>query len=203
MPACPLCGSETTFLFHKGEGRDYLRCRECELIFAPKQFHLSTKDEKERYSKHNNVASDSRYLKYLSKVADFVEEFRGEDSKILDFGCGESAVLEYYYKTLGIQIDSYDPMYGIGLNIQSASFDIVIMCEVIEHLCKPKKELEFINSILKPNGKIFIRTSLYDDSINFESWWYKLDPTHIIFLSGKTVDKIREMYPNLKIYIIA
>ena len=201
--SCPLCNSSSTPIFHTDNSTKYYRCSDCELIFLSKKSILSFDEERGRYASHNNVSSDPRYIKYLTKTVDFVEPHRDSNSKILDFGSGKNAVLEYVYKNRGIKIDSYDPMYGIGLSLEKKSYDIVILCEVIEHLINPKKELEFINSLLKTDGMIFIRTSIFNDSMDFATWWYRKDPTHIIFFSNRTIEKIRELFPELNIFLIA
>ena len=36
-------------------------------------------------------------------------------------------------------------------------------------------------------------TNFYDDSINFKDWYYRKDPTHVVFYKEKTFEFIASM----------
>jgi hypothetical protein len=73
------------------------------------------------------------------------------------------------------------------------------MTEVIEHLRDPKFELERLVSMLNPNGFLSIMTSFYNESIDFKTWWYKNDFTHIAFYSHQTFEYIAKRF-NLELF---
>lgn len=49
---------------------------------------LKSDDEKGRYDLHNNDVNDAGYRKFLSRLADPIDERVSKMSRGLDFGCG-------------------------------------------------------------------------------------------------------------------
>jgi 2-polyprenyl-3-methyl-5-hydroxy-6-metoxy-1,4-benzoquinol methylase len=90
----------------------------------------------------------------------------------------------------GVYCASHDPLYGINADNHGEQFDIIVACEVFEHLRDIQKEIRLIGSLLKPGGFVFIHTQLYDEVKDFASWWYIKDHTHINFFCEKTMQKI-------------
>ncbi|MEW7280790.1 methyltransferase domain-containing protein [Aquimarina sp. 2201CG1-2-11] len=65
---------------------------------------------------------------------------------------------------------------------------VYIVCfEVMEHFYNPAKEFGLLKSLLLPNGTLYCKTKLYNSMINFTTWWYKNDPTHVFFYSNSTL----------------
>ena len=48
--------------------------------------------------------------------------------------------------------------------------------------------------MLKPKGSIFCLTSLYNEEIDFETWYYKNDDTHVFFYHKKALEWIRNKF---------
>ncbi len=44
-------------------------------------------------------------------------------------------------------------------------------------------------------------TDLYNEAIDFDSWYYKNDPTHVFFYTKETFEWIREKYNFLNVTI--
>jgi len=65
---------------------------------------------------------------------------------------------------------------------------------VIEHFSNPNKEFKLFKKLLKKGSKLYCMTDIYDDSIDFEKWYYKNDPTHIFFYHKKTFEWIKEKF---------
>jgi 2-polyprenyl-3-methyl-5-hydroxy-6-metoxy-1,4-benzoquinol methylase len=72
-------------------------------------------------------------------------------------------------------------------------FDIIVACEVFEHLRDIQKEIRLISRLLKPDGFVYVHTQLYDDVKDFPSWWYIKDLTHVNFYCEKTMRKVGEI----------
>ena len=68
-------------------------------------------------------------------------------------------------------------------------FDIVILCEVIEHLRDIARELEFIGKLSRDGGTVILRTQTYETLSAFPGWWYAQDPTHINFFNRQSLKK--------------
>src|SRR3990170_5156058 len=83
---CILCNSSSVFqltftkTYKKLGQRSYLRCRECDLIFVPEEFHLSPDDEEARYRLHHNSLSNEGYVKmFREKIFFQAEDGIGDD----------------------------------------------------------------------------------------------------------------------------
>jgi hypothetical protein len=188
---CPLCKCDNLKFLSRFCERDYYRCEECVLAFVPSYDHLSSSAEVLRYDKHNNGVDNPGYVKYLEEVADYVARIPVKDPQILDFGCYRNKVLVSILKKMGYDCEGYDPCYHIGLAALLKKYDLVVLCEVIEHLCDPDKEIDLIKTLLKDKtGHILIRTELYSVDRDIEKWWYTNDETHIFMPSEHTISLI-------------
>jgi SAM-dependent methyltransferase len=113
--------------------------------------------------------------------------------RILDFGSGPEQVLADILTRRGVKCASHDPLYGISADKGGDRFDIIMACEVFEHLRDIQKEIRLISRLVKPGGFVYVHTQLYDDVKEFSSWWYIKDLTHINFFCEKTMGKVGEM----------
>lgn len=190
---CPLCHSKSITFFIKDKKRFFIQCQDCSLVFVPRNELLSSLEEQKRYNLHDNSIENRGYVKYLSEMADVLETLKISNPKVLDFGSGKNAVLEKILKKREILCQSYDPLYNLGMSTLNNYYDVVISCEVMEHVYNISKELKLISSVLKNGGYLILRTELFDDSIKFKSWWYKEDPTHINFFKPETIKKVSKI----------
>lgn len=83
-------------------------------------------------------------------------------------------------------ISSYDPFFHNHPELLEESYDYIACCEVIEHFYNPSREFYLLKKLLKKDAKLYLMTELYDDSIDFDSWYYKNDPTHVFFYHRDT-----------------
>lgn len=185
---CKLCNSETCDILCKDKYRSFLYCKDCGLIFVPDCEHVSLLEEKLRYDNHDNSRSNAGYVNFLEKMVQTVECYGTKDIKILDFGCGKQAVLTCLLNEKGYSCTAYDPLYQQYSALINSQFDIVILCEVIEHLRKLNAELALIKSLINPQSKVIIRTQLYKSTNSILDWWYTKDITHVNFFTKKTIE---------------
>jgi hypothetical protein len=50
-----------------------------------------------------------------------------------------------------------------------------------------------LDSLLEEGGWLGIMTNFYNNSIDFEDWYYRKDPTHVVFYTEQTLEVIALM----------
>jgi hypothetical protein len=156
---------------------------------VPECGHVGIEEEKKRYALHENSPGHEGYCHFLNDLVSVVIKQAPVPGRILDYGSGKNAVLTRLLREKGFDCTAYDPLYRIGKEALSKTYDTVVLCEVIEHLRDLKKELASIKNTAGKSGKIFIRTQLYPSLENFAGWWYKNDITHVNFFSRQAISK--------------
>ena len=107
-------------------------------------------------------------------------------SKGLDFGCGHGPALADILKKDDYLVDLYDPFFYPNKSIFSNKYNFITCTEAAEHFFNPQKEFESMDSILEENGILAIMTSFLSNIEDFENWYYRRDPTHVVFYSQET-----------------
>lgn len=185
--ACPLCFSTDTFAFFKDKQRDYIRCRQCHLVFVPPQQHLNPESEKVIYDFHQNQTDDPGYRQFLSRLAEPLSARLATPSTGLDYGCGPGPLLANMLCEQGHSMTVYDPFYANHSHTLEKQYDFVTCTEVVEHFRQPQQEFQRLFALLKPDGILGIMTKLVIDAEAFSRWHYKNDQTHISFFSKETL----------------
>ncbi|MCB0364426.1 MAG: methyltransferase domain-containing protein [Bdellovibrionaceae bacterium] len=183
--------------------RHYWWCPDCDLVFLDPQQRPDPGSERERYLSHNNDPGDPRYEKYLSLVVQPIIDEKAENSEpvlVLDYGCGPTTGIETLWSGHDLSVESYDPFFYPNLPLEPKHrFDYVISCESAEHFYEPHQDWYKISQLLKPDGKVILRTGWRPPTMEeFKKWGYHHDPTHVCFYSAKTVEWLRQ---NFKIEI--
>ncbi len=180
----------------------------------PEAEWVSIDDERVRYGHHDNTRENAGYVRFLGEVAEVVGGIAPVSARILDFGSGENAVLAHLLRDQGHDCAAYDPLYGIGAEMLADSrwrsralpggaetregvetlpglprqYDVIVLCEVIEHLRDLRDELARIRACLAPGGRVVVRTQCYPSLAALPTWWYARDATHINFFAPATLD---------------
>ena len=198
---CPICGADELQKYHEGQGREYLLCLQCDLVFVPRT-QLPTIDvEKTKYDQHQNSPQDSGYRAFLSKLFTPIKEFIEPKSYGLDFGSGPGPTLSKMFEAEGYKMDIYDIFYAPNKEVFAKEYDFVTTTEVIEHLHNPKEELLRLASILKSGGVLGVMTAFRVEQEKFGDWYYKNDLTHVRFFTPKVFDYIAKMLDMQIVYI--
>ena len=185
---CPLCKDSGVEYLGNFLGRDYYRCNGCNLAFVSPSSFLSPAEEVFRYDKHNNTADSPGYVKYLEEVAGYLSKIPVRNPSILDFGCYKTQVLVSILTDRGYDCKGYDPCYKVGLSNLTGRYDVLILCEVLEHLYDINKEIDLMANLLNlKTGYILIRTELYSKDKDVSKWWYTNDETHVFLPSEHTI----------------
>jgi 2-polyprenyl-3-methyl-5-hydroxy-6-metoxy-1,4-benzoquinol methylase len=210
--ACNQCGSTgSTPLFTK-HGYQLVKCTECGLAYISNPPSAS---ELERiYSLDANYHADLlnpdsdafARLKRVAKTHLDVLKTYAKSGRLLDVGCStglfldqarsagfdvsglefskESAAFARYHFSLAVQDGSVQELVG-----QAASFDVITMFDVIEHVPDPSADLAAIHGLLKPGGLFFVSTPNIDGLFpklsyplaNILDYWPHPEPPHHLY----------------------
>ncbi len=181
---CPLCNSSEVNSFWED---NYFRCSKCDLIFVPLQMQISFSEKNRRYEKHQNNPQDINYRNFLMRlIRPLLNHLHGGESG-LDFGCGPGPTLSTIFAELNFSMKNYDPLFFDDKNLLLEKYDFITCTEVIEHFEEPAKSWEMLISLLRPLGTLGVMTDIYNnEKIDFKTWYYKNDPTHVLFYSQQT-----------------
>jgi len=127
--------------------------------------------------------------------------------KFLDVGCGGGKTLLHMHKmgfdTTGVEIDKeiaskLKSKYGINVftgelincPFDDQQFDVIHMSHLVEHLYNPVETLEKACSLLKPEGRLYLR--LPDGggfgAVRYQDKWFGLDPPrHLCTYTRRTI----------------
>lgn len=178
---------------------DTFLCPECSLVFKNPDTFLTTEEDVERYSTHQNVSTDQGYLDFLSRVVTPLKPFLPRKFNALDFGCGPGPTLCLLLEEVGGTVENYDPIFFPDAHLLiPESYDVVTSTEVVEHFKTPRQDWETLVDLVKDGGLLAIMTQFYSPEIDYKKWWYKNDPTHITFYQNSTFNYIAETF-DLKI----
>ncbi|PKQ62017.1 methyltransferase [Labilibaculum filiforme] len=194
MPqTCPLCKSSTT-LFFEGKNRIHYQCNTCFGLVSDTSSLPSSELEKTHYQQHNNDIEDKGYQQFVSPITTSVRRDFTTKHKGLDFGAGTGPVITKVLADHSFCIAPYDPYFHNYPELLNEQYDYITCCEVIEHFFYPHKEFSMLRNLLKPGGKLYCMTHLYDKNINFANWYYKNDPTHVFIYQQQTLEWIRKTF---------
>ena len=130
---------------------------------------------------HINNVEDSGFQKSVKPLVQQVLDNFTKENKGLDYGCGNGPVITHLLSKKGFDIALYDPFYNPNVSVLERHYDFIICNEVMEHFYHPQDEFKILYHLLKPNGKLICGTQLYTSDIDFDTWFYKNDPTHVFF----------------------
>lgn len=190
---CILCQNETK-IFKYWKGREFLECTQCHSLMLAKESYLSLEKEKERYEEHNNDVLDLRYQAFVSPIVHEVLKDYDKTHRGLDFGSGTGPVITKLLKDQDYNIEIYDPFFANDEEKLKKTYDYIVCCEVMEHFHHPREEFKRLKSLLNPGGSLYLMTKIYGDHIDFGSWNYKNDPTHVFLYHEKALIFIKETF---------
>ncbi len=190
---CPLCHSHAG-LFYKKKEKRYYQCAHCLSIFVDPRCYVSKEDEKKRYQEHNNDIENPNYQKFVAPIINEVERRFGKEHRGLDFGAGTGPVIAKLLGEKKYVIDLYDPFFWNNPEKLEEKYDYIVCCEVMEHFHFPDKEFALLKSLLKPGGVLFCMTDIYSEEIDFKTWYYKDDITHVFFYHRNAIEWIHSKF---------
>ena len=208
---CPLCLSlHVALLFtsvRKKLERRYLSCDSCGLVFVPSQYQLTIDEQRDRYLEHNNSPTDTGYRKFLSRLKNQMTPYLIPGQTGLDYGSGPGPTLSLMLESEGYRMEIFDPIFADHKENLDKLYDFVVSTETVEHFTKPNEDFQLLHDLVRPGGLIGIMTAILYEGINFEDWYYRLDPTHVSFYRPRTMEFVADQWnlesssPSENIYI--
>lgn len=191
---CKLCGSDAPVQFglpySKKTGHDipdepddcwYYQCSRCTFLFT---------DAIDHQDDHGTIYDDTYWNEQdpdwygrvsetfrLCALSNELLNTRLDRAEILDFGCGIGGFIEMGRKSLNLNVwgtDIIPPKVGKEWflpDLGDRKFDIIVSCEVIEHLPHPRPVFDKIRSHLKPGGVFAFQTAQWAPDQG-RDWWY-------------------------------
>jgi SAM-dependent methyltransferase len=202
-----------------------VRCSDCGFVFTSPQF---APEEYARIYEAVHADGDEGIPPH-ARFAALAQRMRQVEpaGRFLDFGCGSGAFLDAMegYDGVGFEVQAdvpggasrrgrivtgdilADAIEQLGL--APASFDFIVAWDVLEHLAVPTLQMERLNTLLKPGGRLHLtvpNSASLVARLSGEKWnmlllehlWY-FDPTTLRRFLGRcgfAIDTIRTIgYP--------
>jgi 2-polyprenyl-3-methyl-5-hydroxy-6-metoxy-1,4-benzoquinol methylase len=208
--------------FLSGESFEIVKCHNCGFRFTnprPGAKELGKYYQSTEYISH----SDSRkgllatvyqqVRKYtLSQKLSLISKLQ-EKGEILDIGCATGQFLhfmaEHGWKTTGIEPDEKTRAHAIiefGLQVfpeeklnsfRNASFDVITMWHVLEHVSALNERMEQLKKLLKPQGNLIIAVPNCDayDAETYGAFWAGYDlPRHLYHFTKQDMELLMAKY---------
>ena len=206
---CPLCGADPAAPYLPESLSAYRECEECRLVFLEPRARVGLQAERARYLQHHNSSEDEGYRKHLmGPIEALLQQLKsrglgrkdasdpadGANCLGLDFGCGPEPVAQLLLQERGYPCLNYDPFFAFEPELLQRHYDFVLCIEVVEHLREPGLAWQLLHRLLRPGGILVVRTELLDAKIDFPSWWYRQDSTHICFYRERTMHCLEERF---------
>ncbi len=200
------------------------QCEDCKLRFTqgiPSADSIGRYYQSEDYISHSDTKKGLvsrmyhavRNITLVSKRK-LVSTYSGKSSgRILDLGCGTGAFLNEM-KHAGWQVTGIEPdaharqkakeLYHIEAlpaeklyEQQPASFDVISLWHVLEHVHDLHEYIEHINQLLKPGGLLVIAVPNYTsaDAAHYHYFWAAYDvPRHLYHFSPSSMEKLMKQH---------
>ncbi len=220
LPDCPICGSSESALVQKGARHapeaEVRRCGACGLVFLwprPPADDLARYYETSYREDYGELPVEKRYLEDLPEARRRVERLRAllaPDVRVLEIGCGSGAFLDavrpYVEQLQGVEPDRESRTWiegRLGLSVvselgalrqQQATFDLVVMFHVLEHLPDPLAFLRSLPKSLRAGAKVVIEVPNLDDALvslyqipACQRFYYQ--KAHLLYFSSDTLKR--------------
>ena len=183
---CCVCSAPARCAYNI-QAKRYYECPRCAALFLDPAAYLTAAEERRRYELHNNDVNDPRYQRFVEPIVAEIVARVERGGAGLDFGAGTGPVVATLLQANGYSMELYDPFFWPERAALKRTYDFITCCEVIEHFHAPAQEFALMRSLIRPGGIVCCKTDLLTDDTDFQSWYYKNDPTHVVFYHARTL----------------
>jgi hypothetical protein len=198
---CPLCGHPEVPL-ESIMHRDFGFCPTCKGIFVARAFLPSREEELAIYGMHDNDVEDLGYRNFVRPLVELISSQQDIHHRGLDFGSGPGPVITKMLTEQGYFMELFDPFFHPDTQVLGKRYDFVVACEVVEHFHYPKESFSLLKHLIAPGGKLYCRTTLIPEHIEFSRWHYKNDNSHVFFYHTETIAWIARNIINSQYNIV-
>jgi SAM-dependent methyltransferase len=220
VTACPVCGSSRLHYLFSVEDHRIVRCHDCSLLMSNPQpsdeelgriygadyFLVENDAEGQRHVDELKQGTADHYLNLLERYG------VPPGARLLEIGCGRGEFLARASR-IGMEVTGVEysahacetarrKLGGSGEIIcgeitdlpedAEESYDVCVLSDVIEHVRDPRRFLERVHRLLKPEGVVFIATPTLD------SWsarlmkhrWMEFKPEHLWYFKASNLETL-------------
>ena len=138
--------------------RDFVHCAVCDLVSAPRRFHIGHEGERQRYLDHNNDPDDPDYRAFLGRLWGELRPLLEPGSRGLDYGAGPGPALAAMMREDGFEVWLYDKHFHPERTALARRYDFIVCTETAEHFDRPSEDFGTLARLLKPSGWLGIMT---------------------------------------------
>ena len=220
--SCYLCGQETLSIIRNrlryNVKRNVLKCTSCGLVYLePNAVDLEDyykEDYRTKYTPVLGKKMSPREIFEMNKPYQParikpIQHLLRPDLRVLDVGCSAGFFLDtlrpHVGECIGIELNREDARFvneEVGIktyttpieetDLEEASFDLITMFHVLEHIDDPVTLLSTLRRYLKPGGHIYIEVPNVEDALlsvyqvdAYADFWYR-EP-HVFNFSPSTL----------------
>lgn len=224
---CIVCGglnSKFVLRKNKGDQRDgnvtLRQCLNCQTVFLADWKDEFIAELYDYYAARIGLGKEELYdpindLRYEQLLAEFKRFVNG--TKVLDVGCGQGQFVDFMvragWNVSGIELSdsavAICQQFGLPVKkmdffdsaLQPASFDLLTMFEVIEHLPLPGQFMARAEELLKPGGILYLTTPNFAalDRRILGSDWDVIHREHLAYFTPKTLRKVIRDNTNFEV----
>ncbi len=191
---CRVCRAGEREVFYQEDELLYWSCPRCGAVFLDEGKLPDAEEEVKRYREHNNDPADPGYRRFLNRLAEPLLQKISPLSLGLDYGCGPGPALAMMLKEAGHRVKLYDPFFYPCKDALEQQYDFIACSETAEHFHRPYQEFARLHRMLRPDGTLGIMTCFLEDSQDFGQWYYRRDPTHVVFYKPRTFEVLAGMF---------
>jgi SAM-dependent methyltransferase len=204
---CGVCGSADFDRLWTKDAFNYIRCGQCGLVRVDPQLLMSevsriysigyqgkqnTQCGKPNPFLYRSLLKSMRSYWNLGRLLDvgcFIGKFLSAAKEAGWYGCGlelSAEAVEYCRTELGLDVRQGTLM---TTDLDTESFDIVTMFDVIEHFQEPLYNLQKAAQLLRPGGLLYIETPNYNSvpRVLLDKQWSVFFPWHFYYFDAKTL----------------
>jgi 2-polyprenyl-3-methyl-5-hydroxy-6-metoxy-1,4-benzoquinol methylase len=182
--SCKLCGGNVLDALHRKEGYDLVRCRACGLVFVANPPDAAALEKLYSFETGYHAALDTDPISTAFHAREAALNLRvlqrhARGGRLLDVGCSTGLFLEaardagWQVRGLEYSKDSsriardvrkLDVKTGVleADTFEPASFDVVTLWDVIEHVPDPVQVLARAANVVAPGGLLVLKTPNID-----------------------------------------
>ena len=216
---CPLTSSSSVSFRYEKNGLGIYKNNDTGLHFVhpqPSSDEIAAIYNKDYFAKGNKYAPSVKGIERPQLVNDKrrikMIKHHVSSGRLLDVGCAKGDFLgvakDSGFEVSGVEVSEYAALeakekYGIPVEIgtleqarfEEASFDIITLWDVIEHLPNPHDTISYVSRFLKPGGFFFVSTgdisSMYARTIG-KHWHLMTPPEHLFFFTPDSISALLE-----------